>query len=114
MIRIYAAENYDEMSEKAARIIAAQVIVKPECVLGLATGSSPVGPYQRLVERYKARYAQSGVNLTTEQAMDEIAADFTEALTVDPSRFDTLAQEHRSVARRVLDAAGIGRLVTIR
>lgn len=36
--------------------------------------------------------------------MDEIAADFTEALTVDPSRFDTLAQEHRSVARRVLDA----------
>ena len=54
MIRIYAAENYEEMSEKAARIIAAQVIVKPECVLGLATGSSPVGTYQRLVERYKA------------------------------------------------------------
>ena len=54
MIRICAAENYDEMSEKAARIIAAQVIVKPECVLGLATGSSPVGTYQRLVERYKA------------------------------------------------------------
>ena len=51
MIRIYAAENYEEMSEKAARIIAAQVIVKPECVLGLATGSSPVGTYQRLVER---------------------------------------------------------------
>ena len=54
MIRIYAAENYDEMSEKAARIIVAQVIMKPECVLGLATGSSPVGTYQRLVERYKA------------------------------------------------------------
>lgn len=62
------------------------------------------GSTATLVERYKARYAQSGVNLTTEQAMDEIAADFTEALTVDPSRFDTLAQEHRSVARRVLDA----------
>ena len=54
MIRIYAAENYDEMSEKAARIIAAQVIVKPECVLGLATGSSPIGTYKGLVERYKA------------------------------------------------------------
>ena len=54
MIRIYAAENYEEMSEKAARIIAAQVILKPECVLGLATGSSPVGTYQRLVERYRA------------------------------------------------------------
>ena len=62
------------------------------------------GSTAALVERYKARYAQSGVNLTTEQAMDEIAADFTEALTVDPSRFDTLAQERRSVARRVLDA----------
>lgn len=62
------------------------------------------GSTATLVERYKARYAQSGVNLTTEQAMDEIAADFTEALTVDPSQFDTLAQEHRSVARRVLDA----------
>lgn len=62
------------------------------------------GSTAALVERYKARYAQSGVNLTAEQAMDEIAADFTEALTVDPSRFDTLAQEHRSVARRVLDA----------
>lgn len=62
------------------------------------------GSTAALVERYKARYAQSGINLTTEQAMDEIAADFTEALTVDPSRFDTLAQEHRSVARRVLDA----------
>lgn len=62
------------------------------------------GSTAALVERYKARYAQSGVNLTTEQAMDEIAADFTEVLTVDPSRFDTLAKEHRSVARRVLDA----------
>lgn len=62
------------------------------------------GSTAALVERYKARYAQSGVNLTAEQAMDEIAADFTETLTVDPSRFDTLAQEHRSVARRVLDA----------
>ena len=54
MIRIYAAENYEEMSERAARIIAAQVILKPECVLGLATGSSPIGTYKGLVDRYKA------------------------------------------------------------
>lgn len=51
MIRIYAAENYDEMSEKA-RIIVAQVIMKPECVL--VARFPPVGTYQRLVERYKA------------------------------------------------------------
>ena len=60
MIRIYAAENYDEMSEKAARIIAAQVIVKPECVLGLATGSSPIGTYKGLVERYNCLLYTSG------------------------------------------------------
>lgn len=62
------------------------------------------GSSSALVERYKTRYAASGVNLTTEEAMDEIAADFTEALTVDPTRFERLASEHRSVARRVLDA----------
>lgn len=57
-----------------------------------------------IVEQYKSRYAEAGVNLSTEQAMDEIAADFTEALTVDPARFETLAKENRSVARRLLDA----------
>ena len=55
-------------------------------------------------DRYKSRYAEAGVNLSTEQAMDEIAADFTEALTVDPARFETLAKENRSVARKLLDA----------
>lgn len=57
-----------------------------------------------IVEQYKSRYAEAGVNLSTEQAMDEIAADFTEALTVDPARFETLAKENRSVARKLLDA----------
>lgn len=50
---IYKAENYRDMSLKAARIIAAQILLKPNCVLGLATGSSPVGVYQQLIERYK-------------------------------------------------------------
>ena len=62
------------------------------------------GSSASLVERYKARYAESGVNLTTEQAMDEIAADFTEALIVDPSRFERLTQQNRSVAAKVVDA----------
>lgn len=44
-------KNYDELSKKAADIIAAQVIVKPDCVLGLATGSSPVGAYKKLIEK---------------------------------------------------------------
>ena len=62
------------------------------------------GSTASIVEQYKSRYAEAGVNLSTEQAMDEVAADFTEALTVDPARFETLAKENRSVARKLLDA----------
>ena len=49
-MKIYQAENYEGMSRKAAEIIAAQVKNKPDCVLGLATGSTPVGTYKQLVE----------------------------------------------------------------
>ena len=50
-MRICRAKDYDELSRKAANIIAAQVIMKPDSVLGLATGSSPVGTYKQLIER---------------------------------------------------------------
>lgn len=53
MIRIYRAANYQELSRKAANIISAQVIMKPNCVLGLATGSSPIGTYRQLIEWYE-------------------------------------------------------------
>ena len=46
-------ESYEELSRKAAAIIAAQVILKPESVLGLATGSSPLGTYDCLVKAYE-------------------------------------------------------------
>lgn len=46
-------ETYEELSRKAAAIIAAQVISKPESVLGLATGSSPLGTYACLVKAYE-------------------------------------------------------------
>ena len=52
-IRIYKARDYKDMSRKAANILSAQVIMKPECVLGLATGSSPIGTYDQLVEWYQ-------------------------------------------------------------
>ena len=42
-MRIYAAKDYKDMSRKAANLISAQVIMKPDAVLGLATGSTPVG-----------------------------------------------------------------------
>lgn len=53
-MRIIRAKDYDEMSRRAAEIIAAQVIIKPDCVLGLATGGSPVGTYQELRRKYEA------------------------------------------------------------
>ena len=52
-MRIIAARDYDHMSRQAANIISAQVILKPDCVLGLATGSSPVGTYRQLIEWYE-------------------------------------------------------------
>ena len=52
-MRIYKARDYKDMSRKAANILSAQVIMKPNCVLGLATGSSPIGTYRQLVEWYQ-------------------------------------------------------------
>lgn len=52
-MRIIVTKDYNDMSRKAANIISAQIITKPDCVLGLATGSSPVGTYKTLVDWYK-------------------------------------------------------------
>ena len=52
-MKIYRAENYDAMSRQAANILSAQVILKPDSVLGLATGSTPVGMYRQLVNWYE-------------------------------------------------------------
>ena len=50
---ICRAKDYDELSRRAANIIGAQIIMKPDCVLGLATGGSPVGTYKELIKRYE-------------------------------------------------------------
>ena len=47
-MKIIRAKNYYDMSRKAANIISAQIIMKPNCVLGLATGSTPIGAYEQL------------------------------------------------------------------
>lgn len=52
-MRIYKAKDYADMSRKAANVLSAQIIMKPDCVLGLATGSSPIGTYNQLIEWYK-------------------------------------------------------------
>lgn len=52
-MKIIKAKDYEQMSRMAANILSAQVIMKPDCVLGLATGSTPIGAYNQLIEWYK-------------------------------------------------------------
>lgn len=52
-MELILCKNYDEMSKRAAELVAEQVKNKPDSVLGLATGATPVGTYSRLIEMYK-------------------------------------------------------------
>ena len=52
-MKIITTESYYQMSRMAANIISAQVIMKPNCVLGLATGSTPIGTYEQLIRWYE-------------------------------------------------------------
>ncbi len=73
-MRIIEAKDYKELSKQAANIIAAQIVMKPDCVLGLATGSSPIGTYDQLVEKYEngdLDFSQvSSVNLDEYRGLD--------------------------------------------
>ena len=53
-MRIYREKDYDAMSRRAAHVMAAEIIHRPDCVLGLATGSTPIGMYKQLIEWNKA------------------------------------------------------------
>ncbi len=52
-MRLIVCENYEEVSKEAAKLFAAQVYMKPNSILGLATGSTPVGMYKILAEMNK-------------------------------------------------------------
>ena len=52
-MKIYKTKDYDAMSRKAASVIAAQMTLKTDSVLGLATGSTPVGTYKQLIHWYQ-------------------------------------------------------------
>ncbi|MCR3760445.1 glucosamine-6-phosphate deaminase [Clostridium felsineum] len=52
-MELLVVKDYEEMSKKAAAIIASQVIIKPNSVLGLATGDTPLGMYKELINKYK-------------------------------------------------------------
>ena len=52
-MKIIKTKNYEQMSRVAANILSAQIIMKPDCILGLATGSTPIGTYDQLINWYK-------------------------------------------------------------
>ncbi|HHW56085.1 MAG TPA: glucosamine-6-phosphate deaminase [Clostridia bacterium] len=52
-MRVIITVDYDEMSKRAAEIVKKQIKEKPDTILGLATGSTPLGMYKYLIEMYK-------------------------------------------------------------
>lgn len=52
-MKFITVDSYEKLSRQAANIISAQVIIKPDSVLGLATGSSPLGTYRQLIDWYE-------------------------------------------------------------
>ena len=52
-MKLIETATYEKLSRSAANLISAQVILKPDSVLGLATGSSPLGTYRQLIDWYK-------------------------------------------------------------
>ena len=54
-MKIIIAKDYNDMSRKAANYLSAQIIMKPNAVIGLATGETPIGTYNQLVDWYEKR-----------------------------------------------------------
>lgn len=53
-MRIIRVENYEELSKRAGALLAAQITLKPNSVLGLATGTTPIGAYEHLIQGYES------------------------------------------------------------
>ncbi len=81
-MQIVPCLDYAEMSRKAARIIAAQVQLKPHSVLGLATGSTPIGTYKEIIRFHR----------------DE-ELDFSNVITVNLDEYYGLSPEHEQSYR---------------
>ncbi len=81
-MKFIKAKNYDELSQIAGEIIARQIKEKPDTVLGLATGSSPVGTYKYLVENN---------------------VDFSRVKTINLDEYVGLSGEHKQSYRRFMN-----------
>lgn len=87
-MKIYRTENYEEMSRKAANILAAQITWKPDSVLGLATGSTPMGMYKNLVRKYE----QGDLDLSQISTVN--LDDYKGLKKMDPRGYRYYMEEH--------------------
>lgn len=85
-MKIIKAKSYSDMSRKAANVLSAQVILKSNCVLGLATGATVLGIYQQLIDWY-----QKG------------DIDFSGVRTVNLDEYVGLPKEHEQSYRHYMD-----------
>lgn len=85
-MRIYRETDYRAMSCRGANIVAAQILLCPGSVLGLATGSTPVGMYQELAEKNRAG-----------------KIDFSKVQTVNLDEYVGLAPDHEQSYRYFMD-----------
>ena len=86
-MKIFVEKDYDAISERAAEIIMNEVKNKPDCVLGLATGGTPVGAYERIRRAY---------------AMGKIP--FAAVRTVNLDEYAGLRPEHPESYRYFMDS----------
>ena len=86
MFSLEITKDYQELSEKAAELVAKQLKKKANSVLGLATGSTPLGCYEQLVKLYKAG-----------------ELDFSEVHSVNLDEYRGLAAEDKNSYRHFMD-----------
>lgn len=85
-MEVIITRNYDEMSRLAADLIARQLLRKPNSVLGLATGSTPIGLYKELIRRHR-----------------EEGLDFSQVITFNLDEYLSLPPTHPQSYRYFMD-----------
>lgn len=86
-MRFIMGKDYKDVSRKAANIVSAQIIMKPSCTLGLATGSSPIGTYEQLVNWY-----------------NKGDLDFSQVTTINLDEYRGLSGDHVQSYRYYMDS----------
>ena len=85
-MKLITVDNYEELSKVAARELASTIKEKPNAILGLATGGSPVGMYKELIKMY-----QDG------------ELDFSKIKTVNLDEYVGLNPEHEQSYRHFMN-----------